>query len=439
MSKALHHYYKSYGNIYLHNYKSKVRYWFWGIIIFLCIVLCLPWTQNVRSTGYVTSFNPLNRPQQLNSPIPGRIVKWYVKEGDKVQVGDTLLQIGEIKEDYLDPNLVARTREQREAKERGINFYEGKVKTADQQVQALEGVLKAKINELQNKIRQTNVKIKTNNIETTAAQNDYDNAKKQYDRLKTLYDEGANSLTELERRNVAMQNAQAKYTKAQNDGINLNQDLSILENQLIGAQQEYYEKVSKTTGEKFQSLTQIATAESEVAKLRNMEASYTIRNGFYYILAPQAGQITQAQKAGLNEVIKEGERLVEIVPEKRDLAVEIFVKPLDVPLLAPGQKMRLVFDGFPAIVFSGWPNSSFGTFGGIITVVESNATNGKFRVLITPDPNDKPWPPQLLQGTGTNGIALLKNVRIYYELWRQINGFPPDYYKPNMKKDEAKK
>jgi len=32
-------------------------------------------------------------------------------------------------------------------------------------------------------------------------------------------------------------------------------------------------------------------------------------------------------------------------------------------------------------------------------------------------------------GAGAQGFALLKNVRIWFELWRQINGFPPEYYK----------
>jgi hypothetical protein len=35
-----------------------------------------------------------------------------------------------------------------------------------------------------------------------------------------------------------------------------------------------------------------------------------------------------------------------------------------------------------------------------------------------------------MMGTGAQGIALLKDVPIWYELWRNINGFPPDYYRP---------
>jgi len=114
---------------------------------------------------------------------------------------------------------------------------------------------------------------------------------------------------------------------------------------------------------------------------------------------------------------------------------------MDLPLISRGQKVRFVFDGFPAIVFSGWPNNSYGTFGGTITAIETSVSdNGKFRILVAEDPNEKKWPLNLRMGGGANGIALLKDVPIYYELWRNINGFPPEYYvsENNQTKDKKK-
>jgi len=132
--------------------------------------------------------------------------------------------------------------------------------------------------------------------------------------------------------------------------------------------------------------------------------------------------------------------IAEIVPDKIQYAVELFIRPLDLPLVATGQKVRFLFDGFPAIVFSGWPSASSGTFGGVIVAVESNvSTNGKFRVLVKEDPTDKPWPAELKLGTGAQGIALLKDVPVWYELWRNINGFPPDYYKKAESSEKNKK
>jgi hypothetical protein len=147
----------------------------------------------------------------------------------------------------------------------------------------------------------------------------------------------------------------------------------------------------------------------------------------------------QAKKAGINEIIKEGEMIVEIVPQEVELAVEIFVDPFDLPLVNIGQKARFMFDGFPTIVFSGWPQTSIGTFGGKVIAVETNRNvNGKFRVLLVQDPEDRKWPPELKIGTGALSIALLKDVPVWYELWRNINGFPPEFYKPGSKEDGEK-
>jgi adhesin transport system membrane fusion protein len=98
-----------------------------------------------------------------------------------------------------------------------------------------------------------------------------------------------------------------------------------------------------------------------------------------------------------------------------------------VALLQTGQKVRLQFDGWPAFVFSGWPNLSYGTFGGRIRAIDYvQAGTGNFRILIEPDPDDAPWPTLLRIGGGVRAWFLLNDVPIWYELWRQINGFPPD-------------
>ncbi len=151
----------------------------------------------------------------------------------------------------------------------------------------------------------------------------------------------------------------------------------------------------------------------------------------YYIIAPQDGQIIKATKSGIGEIVKEGEMLIHIVPSNVQYAVEIFVRPVDLPLVNRGQTVRFMFDGFPAIIFSGWPEASYGLFPGRVVAVESDvSTNGLFKVLVTEAPGKRPWPKELKMGTGASGIALLNNVPIWYELWRNINSFPPDYYKP---------
>ena len=429
---------RSYSLIYQYDKKSKVKSWFYLCIGIFILFLFLPWTQNIRARGTVTTLYQEQRPQQVNTIIGGRVMKWHIKEGDYVKAGDTLIQLSEVKVDYLDPDLLQRTQEQLAGKQLSVEYYKSKASVTDQQIDAINAGLQLKLNQLLNKLSQLQLKVQADSAEVVAANNDFNIGAKQYNRQKAMYDSGLVSLTQLEIRNQQYQNALAKKISAENKLANSKQDLTITRIEMTALQQENIEKVAKAQGEQFQSLTQIASGQADIAKLENQYASYTIRNGMYYVLAPQSGQIVKAQKAGIGEFVKEGDMIAEIVPDKIQYAVELFVQPLDLPLLAKGQKVRFLFDGFPAIVFSGWPQASSGTFGGEIVAVESNVSvNGKFRVLVKEDSKDKPWPKELKIGTGAQGIALLKDVPVWYELWRNINGFPPDYYKqsadPNTK------
>lgn len=427
---------KSYKTIYRHNRESSVKSWFIGIMIILVVFLLLPWTQNIKARGTITTLFQEDRPQELHSPIPGKIVRWWVKEGDYVKKGDTILQLSEIKSDYLDPNLVQRTQEQLEAKKEALRFYEEKIATATAQISALESARELKIEQLKNKISQLNNKLAAERAEQQAAITEFQLAKDQYERQQKMYADGLVSQTQLQQRNIAFQNAQAKKQVADNKIEQTLQELSITRLEQKSTLQDYTEKTNKVAGDRLQSQSQISATRGEVAKLENTLANYRIRNEMYLMLAPQDGQIVQAQKAGVGEIVKEGELISMIVPKQSKYAVELYVRPVDLPLISIGQTVRFQFDGFPAIVFSGWPNSSYGTFGGKIIAYESSISpNGLFRVLVTEDPNDRRWPEELKMGSGAQGIALLKDVPVWYELWRNINGFPPDYYK--LKESES--
>lgn len=431
----------SYDQIYEIHKSSKVKYWVYGIFFVIVIFIFLPWTQNIRTRGNVTTLFQEHRPQKLNSIIPGKVVKWYHNEGDFVKEGDTILQISEVKEDYFDPELLSRTRDQLDAKSNAIAGYGNKVNSLNDQITALKSGQELKISELENKIQQQWMKIKSDSLDLEAAKNDYQIKLAQFQRQRVMYDSGLVSLVQFETRNQAVQDVLAKKTSAEIKFSNAKQEFKRLLLELNGERQSYFEKIAKTQSEIFQSLSQQAGSESELAKLKNLYSNYDIRSGMYFIRAPQSGQITKAKKAGIGEMLKEGEMIVEIVPDLIQYAVEMYVNPVDLPLVNKGQKVRFIFDGFPTIVFSGWPQTSYGTFGGIITAVENSVSaNGKFRVLVKEDINDKPWPKELRIGTGVLGIALLKNVPIWYELWRNINGFPPEYYKLNRTEEtETKK
>lgn len=423
---------QSVDKIYLINKESRVKRWFLFIFLGGIIVLFLPWTQNIQVKGNVSTLYQEQRPQQLNSPIPGRIIKWYVKNGDYVKKGDTILQLSEVKEDYLDPLLVKRTEQQVEAKKGVRDYYEAKVGTTNSQIEALNSARDLKLSQLKVKISQLNNKLAGEEAELAAANNELRMSADQYDRQKKMYDEGLVSLTQFQQRSVSYQNALAKKTSAENKIAQTRQEIvnvSIEQNATI---QDYNEKLSKTEGERFQSMGQIEGSDGDIAKLENQVANYRARQGLYFVIASQDGQVVQINKAGIGEILKDGESIGVIVPENVDYAVEIYIKPVDLPLVKEGQRVMCIFDGFPAIVFSGWPNSSYGTFAGKVIAVESNiSANGLFKALVIQDKDEKQWPPKIKIGTGVQGIAILNDVPIWYELWRNINGFPPDYYEVN--------
>jgi multidrug efflux pump subunit AcrA (membrane-fusion protein) len=416
--------------------------WFWGLVIFLLLTMFLPWTQNIKSKGVVTTLMQEQRMQKINSPIPGKIVRWWVKEGDFVKKGDTILQLAEIKEEYLDPQLVDRTRQQLDAKRSTINYYQGKVTTTASQIAALENARDIKISLLQNKLRQLGYKLDAERAELAAIDNELLLAKDQFERQQKMFDDGLVSQTQLQQRNQAYQNALSKKIGIENKLSQTKQDMGNITLEQNSTLQDYAEKISKVESDRFQSLSQITTTEADVAKLQNQVTNYVIRNGMYIMLAPQDGQIVQAGKSGIGEILKDGETIASIVPERLNYAVEMFIRPVDLPLVSVGQKVQFMFDGFPAIVFSGWPQNSYGTFSGKIVAIENSISqNGSFRVLVAEDSTVKKWPAQLKIGSGAQGITLLKDVPIWYELWRNINGFPPEYYQLNESKkiNESKK
>ncbi|MFN4026500.1 MULTISPECIES: HlyD family secretion protein [Flavobacterium] len=410
-----------------------------GVSLFGLLILFLPWTQNISGSGAVTTLKPDQRPQTIHSAIAGRIEKWYVKEGDFVQKGDTILFISETKEDYLDPNLVKNTESQLKAKELAEKSYGGKVVSLEGQIAAIRNERQLKLQQANNKIRQAILKVKSDSMDLVAVRTQIKIATTQFNRSLALNKEGLKPMTDVEEKRLKLQETEAKIITQENK-------LLASENELINAKvevnriiAEYNEKEQKASSDRFTALSSQYDTEAQVNKLKNQYTNYQIRNGMYYIKAPQSGYVNRALQSGIGETIKEGTQIVSIMPAKYDIAVETFVSATDLPLLHKGEKVRIWFDGWPTIVFSGWPNLSYGTFGGKIVAIENFISdNGKFRVLIAPDENEAPWPKQISIGSGAQTLALLDNVPVWFEIWRTLNGFPPNYYQPknNTQKDK---
>jgi multidrug resistance efflux pump len=420
---------------------KKIIRVFYVFFLLSLILMFIPWTQNVQSNGKLITLRPEQRPQTINTIIAGRIEKWYVKDGDIVNKGDTLLFISEVKDGYFDPKLVERTINQLRAKEQSVKTYGDKVVSLDNRIDALIESGKLKLQQAQIKLKQTRLKIISDSIDYQVAKNNYDIAKDQFERFERLTKEGLKSQTELEIRKVSMQRAQGGMISAQQKLLQSRNDIIDAKVELSSIEAKYRDEISKAESDKFSAITSMYETEVDVTKLQTQSANYSIRNGMYVITAPQDGVVTRVIQSGIGETVKQGEQILTIMPKVYDLAVEMYIRPMDLPLMHQGQKVRLQFDGWPAIVFSGWPNTSYGTYGGEVFAVDNFAQeDGTFRVLISPDTSDYSWPKALRVGGGTNSMILLKNVPIWYELWRIINGFPPDFYKKSdVKANKEKK
>ena len=227
-----------------------------------------------------------------------------------------------------------------------------------------------------------------------------------------------------------MQETTAKLTSKQNKYLGTKNELLNAQIELSSVQSEYADKMAKVRSDRSSAISNRFDTESQIAKLEILYSSYERRSQFYYVIAPQSGYVTQIFKKGIGELVKETDPLLAIMPENPQLAIETFVRPMDYPLLKNGQTALLVFDGWPAFVFSGWPNQSYGAFRGKVIAVDNVANEkGMYRILISPyEKSDKPWPAELRVGTGAEVSLLLNDVPLWYEFWRQLNGFPPDYY-----------
>jgi len=425
---------------YLHDYKSlqkvqdrrnpKKRLQNLFIIAgILFAFLFVPWTQNVRVPGKVTTLYPGQRPQSVQNVIPGRIAQWYVREGEFVKKGDTVVRITEIQDAYFDPSLVERTKKQINAKSGAMDNYAEKAQAVTEQIDALTKNRQNRLEQAENSLRQTRFRVISDSMDVVAARVDFDIAKERNERMKELYRQGLKSLTDLETRQLTLQETQARLVSAENKLLAARNEYFNAVIELSGVENDFAEKLGKARSERNTARSAFFESEASVTKLENELSNYETRIGNYYITAPLPGYVTQAIAVGIGENIAAGTRIVSIMPAVYDLATELYIDPVDFPLLKKGTKVRLIFDGWPAIVFSGWPQLSNGTFGGEIVAIDNFISpNGKYRIMVTPDPEEIPWPEDLRFGSGSDGILLFKDVPVWYEVWRQLNGFPPDYY-----------
>lgn len=355
----------------------------------LALVLTFaPWRQTVAGSGKVTSFSPNARPQAIESQISARIKRWKVVEGDEVSEGDTIVVLQDIGTSYNSDQFVEQIAANRESE---IRVLQLETETSRQRLLQAEQSLRA---------AQAKYRNATTDIET---------ARRRAERINLLHADGLASLREKESEMLTFQ-------KAESDSISAAADLAAARQSVQSARLTVEQKES--------------TLEAKRANLNLKLANAQQRESAAVVRAPMDGIVARISRAGPGQTVKEGGALATIVPQAGDQAVEMFVNGMDAAIVDPGRRVQIQFSGFPALQFSGFPGASIGIFSGTVKVIDPvDDTMGRYRLLVVPDTTgDAPaWPTSqyLRQGSGATGWVLLSNVPLGYELWRRINGLPP--------------
>ncbi|MCS6976908.1 MAG: HlyD family secretion protein [Gemmatales bacterium] len=401
-------------------------------------LLFVPWTQTVHGEGRAIAFNPVERPQFIVSPIEGRIKKWYVAEGDRVQAGQRILEMVD-----NDPNLELRLLDEERAILDRLRAAEARVRDIEARIRNLQNSRQLAIDIQTNILRQEEARLFSFKQQLIAAEARLAAAEPNYRRQKELFENRLAGLAskrdvEVAERELGEARAQVEAAKAQ----------IALAEEAVKAAKANLEKVDADTAAMINLETaSLRAAEAEVATIRRDKAQIEVRiarQRAQYVDAPTDGVIfrllANAEQGGI--LVRPGERLAVLVPDikgpdreggltKTDypgIVTELNIDGNDLPLIRKGDRVRLQFEGWPAVQFVGWPSVAVGTFGGRVYLVDPTADEyGRFRILVEPDPEDQPWPEQeyLRQGVRAQGWVLLRQVTLGWELWRQLNGFPP--------------
>jgi len=266
LTKKLAKKYSAYNSIYSVDIESRIKNIFWGLFFVLVFILFVPWTQNINTSGIVTTQFQEQRPQQINSIIPGKIIKWWVKEGDFVQKGDTIVELADTKDDYLDPRLIERTNDQLIAKKQKVDFYDSKITNINGQLIAIEAGFKLQEAAIRNKIQQLERKILIDSAELSAAKIDLEVGTNQYNRAGKMLNDGIISLVDYERRTQSFNKAKAGFQEKQQKFLNTKQDVLIARIDLNSLKQEVNDKLFKLKGDIANANTEKSTVIAEVAK-----------------------------------------------------------------------------------------------------------------------------------------------------------------------------
>ena len=381
-----------------------------------------PWQQSITGAGYVVAYAPRERQQVLEATTEGRIFRWNEElfENARVSKGDFIAEIRDIDGSYTF-RLQGQLKSQidiLEATQKIVIAGEGQLEAYREAATAIEAAQNAYVQSATEKVTAAEQKL-------AIAEAAISQLQAAYNRAKDLQAAGNIALEKLQEIERKLQESQAKVKEE-------TANASAARAELMGKKSDRKAYIYKAEADVQYSAGALDKAKSEVSKEEKekfeMETKVS-RLSTQEITAPFDGYLVHLSANIGSQMVKKGDPICTIVPETKDRAVQIWLNGNDAPLVVAGRHVRLQFEGWPAIQFAGWPSVAVGTFGGTVVSVDMvDNGKGKFRCQILPDKSEaNQWPQDrfLRQGVRANGWVLLEQVPLWFEVWRQLNGFPP--------------
>ena len=392
-----------------------------AFIAFVIGILWLPWRQFVSGAGRVIAFNPLDRRINIEAQVSGRVKHLHVTEGQRVKKGELIVEIQD-----NDPNLLNNLKAQREAIESRRDFAHGRVESLTAQITQQELAKAQAIDGAEQRVAAAKIAAETSQLN--------------YNRTKDLFEKKLDSQRNLELATLSRDSTIAELKSA--------------EAALKRTSNDFDATIASTHASKGTALSEVATAERDLSVI-DVQINQNLRQ---IVDAPRDG-IVLSVEANDGTYLRPGSLICVIIPETDSRFVEIMVDGNDMLLIhprkdgQPGSPVRIAFEGWPAVQMIGWPQLAIGTFGGEVVFVDATDDGlGKFRVVVGPmddivnrgdgnGPVTVGWPDKdrwLRQGARANAWIMLDQVPLWFEIWRQINGFPPIISNADGKLDPTK-
>jgi len=427
--------------------QSLARLLFLAFILLPIILLFVPWQQTVRGRGQVLAFAPTERKQIITALVGGKVKKWHVVEGTKVKAGEPIVDI----EDN-DAGLAVRLDMQRKYLLSRKQAAEDEIAEQTKAVEAQEKAMAASVGAAM--ANREAAKLFVDVAKQTVKNNEFTviYETRRFEMFEKLFrDRQFGGLESELNRDEAKMRADRAATDVSRTGAEVKRaDAALLTSNSLVLQAEAtgISTVATTRRDLRRAEQNLFTVERELQELDNRIERYKAR----LVKAPCDGVLFRiSSDCQVGQLVKDGDDLAVIVPDTTDRIVELFIDGLDAPLIAAhieqigyGPHVRLQFEGWPGVQFAGWPSVAVGTFGGRVRQIDpTDDGNGRFRILVEPEEmfEDDKWPEELYlrQGNQAVGWVFLNRVTLGYELWRQLNGFPPVVApKAPQKKDGSK-